>query len=62
MSGALKGAVSGVKDKVTGGGGGGKGGSKPTKAINIIEEIDVGVADPGGLQPVDPVRRLVDAS
>jgi len=43
VGGALKGAVSGVKDKLTGGGGGGKGGSKPTKAINIIEEIDVGV-------------------
>jgi hypothetical protein len=43
VGGALKGAVSGVKDKLTGGGGGGKGGNKPTKAINIIEEIDVGV-------------------
>jgi hypothetical protein len=43
VGGALKGAVSGVKDKLTGGGGGGQGGSKPTKAINIIEEIDVGV-------------------
>jgi uncharacterized membrane protein len=44
VGGALKGAVSSVKDKITGGGGGGgKGGSKPTKAINIIEEIDVGV-------------------
>jgi len=42
VKGALKGAVSGVKDKITGGGGGG-GGSKPTKAINIIESIDVGV-------------------
>ena len=37
VGGALKGAVSSVKDKITGGGGGGgKGGSKPTKAINII--------------------------
>jgi uncharacterized membrane protein len=43
IGGALKGAVSGVKDKLTGGGKGGKGGSKPTKAINIIESIDVGV-------------------
>src|SRR6186997_3494924 len=43
VKGALKGAVSGVKDKITGGGGGGGGGSKPTKAINIIESIDVGV-------------------
>ena len=42
VGGALKGAVSGVKDKITGGGGG-KGGSKPTKAINIEETIDVGV-------------------
>ena len=42
VKGALKGAVSGVKDKITGGGG--KGGSpKATKAMNIIEEIDVGV-------------------
>ena len=41
--GALKGAVTGVKDKVTGGGGGGGGGTKATKAMNIIEEIDVGV-------------------
>jgi hypothetical protein len=44
VGGALKGAISGVKDKITGGGGGGGGGgSKPTKAINIIETIDVGV-------------------
>jgi hypothetical protein len=43
VKGALKGAVSGVKDKVTGGGKGGKGSPKATKAINIIEEIDVGV-------------------
>jgi uncharacterized membrane protein len=42
VKGALKGAVSGVKDKITGGGG--KGGNpKATKAMNIIEEIDVGV-------------------
>ena len=43
VKGALKGAVSGVKDKITGGGGGGKGNPKATKAMNIIEEIDVGV-------------------
>ena len=45
VMGKLKGAASSVKDKLTpGGGGGGKGGaSKPTKAINIIEDIDVGV-------------------
>ncbi len=43
VGGALKGAMSSVKDKLTGGGGGGSGGSKPTKAINIIEHIDVGV-------------------
>ena len=45
VKGALKGAVSGVKDKVTGGGGKGKGGGTPkaTKAMNIIESIDVGV-------------------
>jgi uncharacterized membrane protein len=42
VAGALKGAVSGIKDKVTGGGGGG-GGSKATKSTNIIESIDVGV-------------------
>src|SRR5262245_10201471 len=41
VGGALKGALSGVKDKVTGGGGG-KGG-RATKSTNIIEEIDVGV-------------------
>jgi len=40
IKGALKGAVSTVKDKVTGGGGGSP---KATKAINIIESIDVGV-------------------
>ena len=44
IGGALKGAVSGVKDKITGGGGGGGGkGNKATKSTNIIEEIDVGV-------------------
>jgi uncharacterized membrane protein len=42
VGGAVKGAVSGVKDKITGGGAS-KGGSKPTKAINIVETIDVGV-------------------
>ena len=39
--GALKGAASGIKDKITGGGSGG--GSKATKSTNIIESIDVGV-------------------
>jgi Polyketide cyclase / dehydrase and lipid transport len=44
VKGALKGAVSGVKDKVTGGGKGKGGGTpKATKAMNIIESIDVGV-------------------
>ncbi|MGH3089472.1 MAG: SRPBCC family protein, partial [Rubrobacteraceae bacterium] len=42
--GAIKGALSGVKDKVTGGsGGGGGGGGKATKSTNIVETIDVGV-------------------
>ncbi len=43
VMGAAKGAASSVKDAITGGGGGGGGGDKATKAINIIEEIDVGV-------------------
>ena len=44
VGGALKGAVSGVKDKITGGGGSSSGGgSKATKSTNIIETIDVGV-------------------
>ena len=43
VGGALKGAVSGVKDKITGGGGESSGGGKPTKSTNIIETIDVGV-------------------
>ncbi|HET6625143.1 MAG TPA: SRPBCC family protein [Nocardioidaceae bacterium] len=43
VGGALKGALSGVKDKITGGGGGGNKSPKATKAMNIIEEIDVGV-------------------
>jgi len=43
VKGALKGAVSGIKDKITGGGGKGGGGSKATKSTNIIETIDVGV-------------------
>ena len=44
VGGALKGAVSGVKDKITGGGGSSSGGgSKATKSTNIIESIDVGV-------------------
>ena len=42
--GGLKGAASGIKDKITGGGGGkGGGGSKATKSTNIVESIDVGV-------------------
>lgn len=40
--GALKGALSGLKDKVTGGGGGGSS-SDPTSSTNLIESIDVGV-------------------
>jgi uncharacterized membrane protein len=43
VMGAIKGAASGVKDKVTGGGGGSGGGSKATKSTNIIEQVDVGV-------------------
>jgi Polyketide cyclase / dehydrase and lipid transport len=43
VGGALKGAVSGVKDKITGGGGGKGGSPKATKAMNIIESLDVGV-------------------
>ena len=43
VAGALKGAVSGVKDKITGGGGGGNKTPKATKAMNIIESVDVGV-------------------
>jgi uncharacterized membrane protein len=43
IMGAVKGAVSGVKDKITGGGGKEGGGSKATKATNIIEQTDVGV-------------------
>jgi len=43
VKGALKGAVSGVKDKITGGGGGGNKSPKATKAMNIIESVDVGV-------------------
>jgi uncharacterized membrane protein len=39
----VKGAASGLKDKVTGGGGGSKGGGDATKSTNIIESIDVGV-------------------
>jgi uncharacterized membrane protein len=42
IKGALGGAVSGIKDKVTGGGGG-DGGGKATKSTNIVETIDVGV-------------------
>jgi uncharacterized membrane protein len=40
VGGALKGAMSGIKDKVTGGGGSNP---KATKAMNILEELDVGV-------------------
>jgi len=43
VAGGLKGAMSGIKDKITGGGGKGGGGSKPTKSTNIVETIDVGV-------------------
>jgi uncharacterized membrane protein len=43
VMGALKGAASGVKDKVTGGGSGSRGGGEATKSTNIIESIDVGV-------------------
>jgi len=43
LLGGLKGAASGIKDKVTGSGGGGGGGGKATKSTNIIESIDVGV-------------------
>src|SRR3954462_6038501 len=43
VMGGLKGAASGLKDKVTGGGGKGGGGSKATKSTNITESIDVGV-------------------
>lgn len=42
VMGALKGAASSVKDKITGGGSDG-GGGKATKSTNIIETIDVGV-------------------
>ena len=42
--GGIKGAASGIKDKITGGGGGkSSGGGKATKSTNIIETIDVGV-------------------
>ncbi|QIX27079.1 SRPBCC family protein [Nocardioides sp. JQ2195] len=43
VAGAVKGAFSGIKDKVTGGGGKSGGGSKAAKSTNIIESIDVGV-------------------
>ncbi|WP_432476108.1 SRPBCC family protein [Nocardioides sp. GXQ0305] len=43
VGGALKGAVTGIKDKITGGSGGSGGGSKATKSTNIVETIDVGV-------------------
>jgi len=41
--GGIKGAASGIKDKVTGGGGGKSSGGKATKSTNIVETIDVGV-------------------
>ena len=56
--GGLKGAASGIKDKVTGGGSSGSGGGEATKSTNIIESIDVGVPLSRRLQPVDRVRRL----
>src|SRR5215218_2732059 len=40
--GAVKGLFSGLKEKLSGGGGGG-GADKATKAMNIVESIDVGV-------------------
>jgi uncharacterized membrane protein len=43
VMGGIKGAVSGIKDKITGGGGDKGGGSKATKSTNIVETIDVGV-------------------
>src|SRR3954453_14480398 len=42
VMGGLKGAASGIKDKITGGGKKG-GGGKATKSTNITESIDVGV-------------------
>ncbi len=45
VKGAVKGGLSGVKDKVKNalpGGGGGSNGAKATKSTNIIEEIDIG--------------------
>jgi len=45
VKGALKGGLTGIKDKAKNalGGGGGGGGGKATKATKIIESIDVGV-------------------
>src|SRR3954469_22890433 len=43
VMGGLKGAASGIKDKITGGGGGKSSGGKATKSTNIVETIDVGV-------------------
>ena len=43
LMGGLKGAASGIKDKITGGGSKGGQGGKATKSTNIIETIDVGV-------------------
>jgi uncharacterized membrane protein len=43
IMGGLKGAASGIKDKITGGGGKSSGGGKATKSTNIVETIDVGV-------------------
>ena len=58
VGGALKGAVSGVKDKVTGGGGGEQRGGKATKSTNIIETHRRRRTRQGRLQPVDRVRRV----
>jgi uncharacterized membrane protein len=43
VMGGLKGAVSGIKDKVTGGGGSKGGAGKAAKSTNIEETVDVGV-------------------
>jgi uncharacterized membrane protein len=43
LLGGLKGAASGIKDKITGGGSKDGGGGKATKSTNIVETIDVGV-------------------
>ena len=43
IMGGLKGAASGLKDKVTGGSGSSTSGGDATKSTNIVESIDVGV-------------------